>query len=125
MMYIVIKNVIYLVYMDGDEYWLRIRHQHWRGRLSASLLVRKMYGLLVHGGKIELNDKKSEIKTLTFDSSDHLYSECKHINTDLSSRRGIGDRQALQNMLYPVMEIMNASEMEKMRAKMQNMRKSG
>ena len=127
-MYIVIKNVIYLVYMDEGEYWLRIRHLHYWGRLSASISVDKMLSLLMHGGKIELDEKKSDIKTLTFDSSNHLCSECKNIDTKLSNGLdcdyGIGDKQALHNMLGNVQEMTYALAVEKIRARMQDIRKS-
>ena len=101
------KRVKYTVYIDEGEYWLRIRHEY--SGVSASISVDSMRSLLVHGGKIELDKKKSNVKTLTFDSSNHLYSEDNNIDTFLSNGRdsdhGIDDRGALNNILCAAPEM--------------------
>ncbi len=100
--FIHIKRVRYLVYIDEGEYWLRIRHPY--SGIFASISVDNMFSLLVHSGKIELDMEKSRVKNLIYDSSNHLYSEDNEIDTFLhgwggDSDCGIGDDQALKNML--------------------------
>ena len=76
-----IEMVNYMVYEDEGELWLRIRHLN--SEVSASIPADWMCELLLHRGKIRLDGKKSDAKTLAFDLSGHLYSDDHKINTFL------------------------------------------
>ena len=95
-----------MTYLDEGECWLRIRHEH--GLVSASLTVDCMISLLTFPRKIELDEKKSDVKTLTFTPSGRLYSENYYMDTLLNSARvgklEIGYKQDLLDMLSDIPE---------------------
>ncbi len=95
-----------MTYLDQGECWLRIRHEH--REVSASLLVDSMISLLIFPRKIELDEKNSGVKTLTFTPSGYLYSEDYHIGTFLYSERVgnlvYGDKHKLLDMLSDMPE---------------------
>lgn len=77
----------YTIYIDGCETWLQIKQleeEHY-----AYVEVEKFYNLLLRGGELELDEKKSSIKTLIFNLSNmHLRSEHNYINTYLTNKKG-------------------------------------
>ncbi len=121
-MYMYTERAKYLVYLDGDEYWLRIRQLE--SGIYINLEVYKFLELLRNGGKIELNEKKTKAKTLVFDqSSGHLRSDDHYI--DIFATTVNENRQKLLRTIQATVDNTTTMTRTELRVEAEIMRKYG
>ena len=121
-MYMYTERAKYLVYLDGDEHWLRIRQR--ASGVLINLEVYKFLELLRNGGKIELNEKKTKAKTLAFyQSSGYLRSDDHYI--DIFATTVNENRQKLLRTIQATVDNTTTMTRTELRVEAEIMRKYG
>jgi len=111
-MFLYTEKAKYMIYLDGNKYWLRIRQRE--SGIHVNIEANQFSGLLFRGGTIALNKKKTNTKTLIFDhSSGDLHSEDNYIDTYTTIN---GNRQKLFNLIHCAMKNISTMTREEVRA---------
>ncbi len=111
-MFLDTEKARYMVYLDGTNYWLRIRQLE--SGIHVNIEVYYFIGLLFRGGMIALNKKRTNTKTLIFDrSSGDLHSADNYIDTYTTIN---GNKQKLFNLMARAQKNISTMTREEVRA---------